>query len=185
MGYAGDILGRNKAMLFTLTLASVGALLSALVTFGDPATIYSLIITCRFILGIGLGGVYPLSATKAAEDGAEGSGHASIMSAAWSFFWQCPGAMAPWLIAYIFTYFNWSSSLKWRLLLGIGFLPGIVVALASYYEAKETVKPVDTKKVDVLKYLADPAIRHKLIVTGGGWFLYDICYCKYNKHGYT
>lgn len=181
MGYVADIIGRNKAMLFTLSLASFGALASSLTSFGDPSAIYSLIIICRFFLGIGLGGVYPVSAAKAAEDGADGkTGKADVTGAAWSFFWQSPGAMTPWILAYIFTYTSLSVELKWRLLLGIGCLPGIVVVIASYYDNTDTAarKKPELVSEKISRGLHDWELRRKLIVTGGGWFLYDICYCK-------
>lgn len=53
MGYAGDIIGRNKALLLTLALASLSALLSAIISFGSPTIVYSLIIASRFMLGVG------------------------------------------------------------------------------------------------------------------------------------
>lgn len=67
MGYAGDILGRNKALTLTLTLASSAALFSAVLPNGSPQNVYITIIIFRFLLGAGLGGVYPLSAAKAVE----------------------------------------------------------------------------------------------------------------------
>ncbi len=98
MGYAGDIFGRNTAMIMTLSLVAVSALLSALASTGPATQVYSTIIITRFFLGIGVGGVYPLSATKAAEDsGGSGGGHGSedvnINAAAFAFFWQTPGSM--------------------------------------------------------------------------------------------
>ena len=38
-------------------------------------------------------GIYPLSATKAAEDGGNGGQTVDITAAAFAFFWQVPGAM--------------------------------------------------------------------------------------------
>jgi PHS family inorganic phosphate transporter-like MFS transporter len=64
MGYAGDVLGRNQAMTLTLGIASIAAMLSATAPAGSPTDVYVIIIVFRFILGVGLGGVYPLSATK-------------------------------------------------------------------------------------------------------------------------
>ena len=60
MGYLGDLIGRNKAMTLTLSLASLSALGSALVPTGNATMVYVIIILFRFVLGIGLGGVYPL-----------------------------------------------------------------------------------------------------------------------------
>jgi hypothetical protein len=50
MGYAGDILGRNTAMIMTLSLVVVGALISALASRGSPATIYTVIIAARYVI---------------------------------------------------------------------------------------------------------------------------------------
>lgn len=47
MGYLGDILGRNAAMLLTLSLVVVSALLSAVASVGEPTTIYTVIIIAR------------------------------------------------------------------------------------------------------------------------------------------
>jgi MFS family permease len=88
MGYAGDVLGRNKAMTLTLSIATIAAALSAIAPQGDATAIYSIIIVCRIFLGIGLGGVYPLSATKAAEDGADSHHEVNATKAALAFFWQ-------------------------------------------------------------------------------------------------
>ena len=88
MGYAGDILGRNKAMTLTLSLAAVSALLSSVVPTGSATVVYIVIIVFRFMLGVGLGGVYPLSATKAAEDGGDEHGNVDTRSASLAFFWQ-------------------------------------------------------------------------------------------------
>jgi PHS family inorganic phosphate transporter-like MFS transporter len=101
MGYAGDIFGRNTALLMTLSLVAASALLSAVAPGGPPTQVYTTIIVTRLFLGIGVGGVYPLSATKAAEDnskkatgsdGESGDG-VNISAAAFAFFWQNPGAM--------------------------------------------------------------------------------------------
>ena len=69
MGYIGDVLGRNKAMTLTVSIGSLAAVASAALPRGSPTSVYIVIIISRFVLGAGLGGVYPLSAAKAAEDG--------------------------------------------------------------------------------------------------------------------
>ena len=93
MGYAGDVLGRNHAMTLTLSLVTFAAILSAAAPQGNSNSIYDTIIVMRFILGIGVGGIYPLSATKAAEDGGGGSDGIDLNAASWAFFWQVPGSM--------------------------------------------------------------------------------------------
>ena len=68
MGYAGDYIGRHEAMCLTLAIATVGVLGSGLLSVGTSDSIYAVISLFRFLLGMGVGGIYPLSATKAAED---------------------------------------------------------------------------------------------------------------------
>ena len=65
MGYAGDALGRRRAMLLTNTISAVGAAGTALFTWGP--NIYAIMAVCRFFLGVGVGGKYPLAATMSQE----------------------------------------------------------------------------------------------------------------------
>ena len=76
-------------MLLTLSLTALGALLSALASWGSTDTVYIIICASRFLMGMGVGGVYPLSATKAAEE--TGEGDDSQLRVSWCFFWQTPG----------------------------------------------------------------------------------------------
>ena len=69
-GYAGDSIGREEGMIMTLSIATFGAAGSACFSFGDSIYVYIVISVFRFILGVGIGGIYPLSAVKAAEDAA-------------------------------------------------------------------------------------------------------------------
>jgi hypothetical protein len=46
MGYAGDAIGRRRAMALTNLLPVLGALGSALLTWGDAATVYSVLTAC-------------------------------------------------------------------------------------------------------------------------------------------
>lgn len=55
MGYAGDVLGRDKAMRLTLGIAALSALLSSLAPHGPSTAVYIVIIIFRFLMGIGLG----------------------------------------------------------------------------------------------------------------------------------
>jgi PHS family inorganic phosphate transporter-like MFS transporter len=154
---------------------------------GTPSDVYLTVIIFRFILGVGLGGVYPLSATKAAEDAGDGHGHVDTRAASLSFFWQNPGALTPWLLGYLITFRHISSDIFWRLILGLGFIPGLVVVIGSIIERNEKKKAqqltysqaavaVEKPTIDVKKLLTDTRIIKKLIATGGGWFIYDVAY---------
>jgi MFS transporter, PHS family, inorganic phosphate transporter len=123
MGYAGDALGRGRALILTNVFTFVGCLASALLTTGDVDTVYTIIIVSRLLVGIGIGGKYPLSATIRAEgveqaNAAEEVGDAnetedtSAASAAdqptqhratevaKGFFWQTPGVIFPYALAW-------------------------------------------------------------------------------------
>ena len=251
MGYMGDLIGRNKALTLTLGLAAASAILSAILPSGSPETVYIIIIVCRFALGIGLGGVYPLTATKAAEDAAANSADndgtensVDSSSAAKAFFWQGPGAMGPWLLAYIMTYNSaMSVDARWRLVLGVGSIPAGLVVLGSMYENSEAPEKLDTRvSISMSAHGAEPEpmkqgllaldensmagegrggrdrrdsgrtasierhilgeedyndrrelniwvilrqwkYQRKLIATGMGWFLYDVCFYGVNLFG--
>jgi MFS transporter, PHS family, inorganic phosphate transporter len=186
MGYAGDVLGRSNAMGLTVGIALLAALFSAVIPSGGAEQIYATIIGCRFFLGIGLGGVYPLAATKAAEDGSAGG--TNPVSTATSFFWQTPGSFTPWIVALAFTAsHSMSTDLRWRLLLGLGSIPCFIVFICVLLENRQnfarTHKPsIDTNKINrkasfVLdKSTHDPRLWWKLLGTGGGWFIFDVAY---------
>ena len=72
MGYIADLLGRRLAMITTLSLTVFGALFSAILPWGSTSTVYAIISACRFILGVGVGGIYPCAAIKAAESSSYG-----------------------------------------------------------------------------------------------------------------
>jgi PHS family inorganic phosphate transporter-like MFS transporter len=137
MGYLGDAWGRNVTMKFTLAIAAVSALLSALAPQGSAVTVYAVIIVCRFFLGVGLGGVYPLSAVKASEDAAKcGLSEKDQQKAGVkAFFWQTPGSIAPWAVGYVCVYTgNISHASLWRLLLGLGCIPAFFTVLLTTIE---------------------------------------------------
>jgi len=196
MGFLGDVIGRTNAMTVTLSIVSLSATLSAAVPSGNPINIYSIIVVARFFLGIGVGGIYPLSAIKAAEDGGKGGDSVDVASAAYAFFWQVPGAMTPWLFAMIFSYSSMSADVQWRLLLGLGAVPSAFVVICSVLEnhrsklvfAKDRSIPRRGLSEDELmeaaksRLISDILSQREtwinLLVTGGCWFLYDVAYCK-------
>jgi len=240
MGYAGDVFGRNHAMTFTLSLVTIAAILSAAAPSGSSNSVYATIIVMRFILGIGAGGVYPLSATKASEDGGGGGDGIDLNAASWSFFWQVPGSMTPWILALIFSQCDMSADSRWRLLLGLGAIPSSFVVFCSLLETRTALNqgkadditashallnPVHAdnfehhadgaivssnsmnsslggsgplnaglfsdkkeeepqrEQVKFKRYLRERSTWIKLLVTGGGWFIYDVAYYGVNLFG--
>ena len=75
-GAVGDSIGRAPALRVCMAFSVVGALLSACavpVVREQPPTIFLFLAAARMLLGVGVGGVYPLSATIAAESAAAAS----------------------------------------------------------------------------------------------------------------
>jgi PHS family inorganic phosphate transporter-like MFS transporter len=189
MGFLGDFLTRNQALTVTLAVASLSAFLSAIAPSGNATSVYTTIIVFRFFLGIGLGGIYPLSATKAAEDSASASHATNSAGSAIAFFWQIPGAVSPWLLSYILTYSSLSTGYRWRLVLGLGAIPPFLSICCLWIESvlkrrrlsfSGEKPPVETPHPVTLaiikEKLQDPKIRAKLIGCGGSWLLYDIVF---------
>lgn len=159
MGYAGDVWGRRNAMLLTNLLTFVGAAGSALFTWGEPTTLYTVLMVCRFVIGVGVGGKYPLAATmrsEACEDGQSGGGGSgggngggagaahSATEVAKGFFWQTPGAMLPYVVALcVLSGLGHSDddemarsivSVQFRVVLGLGALPAFCVMVLCYFQ---------------------------------------------------
>jgi MFS family permease len=209
MGYIGDRVGRNNTMVLTMVIATIGALCSASFAFGSAEDIYGNIAICRFILGIGCGGVYPLSAAKAAEDAArhlvEDNRTVSIdiVAAAKAFFWQVPGVVSPWLVGYILTFSTLRINQKWRLLLGVGAIPLFIVMCLTLWEIYlrqhivkvKTSNKVGCESVDSVQQalfasnrreemIADPGYRKLLLCTSTCSFIFDMSYYG-GKHTLT
>lgn len=131
MGKLGDASGRNTAFLATMSVATLGSVMSAIIPHGSATLVYLAIILCRFLVGVGLGGVYPLSATKASEDGGSADGNkVDSITAAKAFFWQMPGIMSPYVVAYFIVADNQLTvDASWRLLLGFGSVPAGIATI--------------------------------------------------------
>jgi MFS family permease len=149
-GYVGDCIGRGPALQITMGLSILGALVSAFaVPFGDDQpSVLDFLAMSRFVLGLGVGGVYPLSATIATESSSDGSRgrNASIV-----FSMQGVAYLSSPLIAWFLLSTvgvpptgsgNKDPGLAWRLMLGCGALPGIgLLPFKSAQARKAATKP--------------------------------------------
>lgn len=185
MGYAGDRMGRKRAMILTNMLTFIGALASALFTWGSSSTIYSILTVCRFVLGVGVGGKYPLAATMRSETTADAQRHIST-EVAKGFFWQIPGSILPYLVGLVLlacfgpehhgAEHMDSTSLQFRLLLGFGAIPAFVVMFLAYYQPEPAEYTVESRPTVYQVARANPRLLAILLGTGLSWFLYDVLY---------
>jgi MFS transporter, PHS family, inorganic phosphate transporter len=117
-GRVADILGRKKIYGYEVLILAFGAIASAF------APNYTFLLVSRIILGIGIGGDYPVSATIMSEySGKQTRGRMVGLV----FAMQGAGLIVGPLVASILLGSGVSNNLTWRILLGLGAIPGLAV----------------------------------------------------------
>jgi PHS family inorganic phosphate transporter-like MFS transporter len=188
-GYVGDCLGRGKAMRLTMLLSILGAFTSAFAVpiSSEDASVFSFLLFTRLILGIGVGGVYPLAATLSAESSSEGKRGRSV---ALVFSMQGIGnVLVPVVGLVLFKIFGTPDEpaigampgMSWRVLLGIGALPGLLLAPfkttpSAAPSVQPSAAPVAAAQVSLWQALRSPRYLRKLLGTAGGWFILDVTF---------
>jgi MFS transporter, PHS family, inorganic phosphate transporter len=198
-GRVADMLGRKRIYGYEVLILAAGAIASAF------STGYVMLIICRVILGIGIGGDYPVSATIMSEySGKQSRGRMVGLV----FSMQGLGLIVGPLLASILLASGMSDNLVWRLLLGFGAIPGLAVfylrrqihetprfamAGGAHEEARaaiasatgtEVAVPAGESKANISQGALDgfhKIMRNKrlliwLLGTAGGWLLLDFCY---------
>jgi len=190
-GYVGDCLGRGRALQLTMMLSIFGALVSA---FAFPLnssyrpSVFTFLSISRFVLGIGVGGVYPLAATIAAESSTQNTNRGRAVSIVFSM--QGIGTLLVPLVGMAALYgFGTPEDrtalgtpvpgLAWRFILGIGALPGIILLpfktrSSSSESSTRPSQPVGT--LTVFQALGMRKYWKSLVGCAGGWFLFDITF---------
>ena len=194
-GRIADRIGRKKTYGLEAALMVVGAVLSAF----SPSLIWLLVF--RFILGIGVGGDYPMSAVLMGE-------YSNIKSrgklVGLVFAMQALGTVAGYVVALALLAANVNPDIAWRLMLGLGAIPaGAVVYLrrkmpeSPRYRARVEGKadlaakeiaaysggvinvqqPKDSKvRLSLRQFLSNPKYLLYLVGTAGSWFVFDYAY---------
>ena len=117
-GRVADMLGRKRIYGYEVLILAAGAIASAF------APNYTFLLVSRIVLGIGIGGDYPVSATIMSEySGKQSRGRMVGLV----FAMQGAGLVVGPLVASILLASGISDSLTWRLLLGLGAIPGLAV----------------------------------------------------------
>ncbi|CAK9117905.1 unnamed protein product [Durusdinium trenchii] len=187
-GYVGDWLGRGPALYLTMVMSTTGALVSAFavpLNPRDPTSVFIFLSIARFILGIGVGGVYPLAATVAAEGSSSSNRGRSV---ALVFSMQGVGQLLVPVVGMICLYTFGDGmehektktvmnvkGLSWRLILGLGALPGIL--LMPFQRAdSQAARPDTSQAPSMLQALSNRAYWRSILGCAGGWFLFDITF---------
>ncbi|OWZ16792.1 Inorganic phosphate transporter [Phytophthora megakarya] len=188
-GYVGAVMGRRKGMIFTLLLSILGAVSSALLPWGTDS-VYHILAACRFVLGVGVGGVYPLSAASAVEstESDDELKKSKVVAAVFSF--QGIGQLLAPLMAYIMLVMKAQRTIGWRVLLLVGAFPGLFV-LRRAFEVKEDLPPSPITPPIVLtrrdsevscrsklweKLRDSTSLQRKLFGACATWFLFDVTF---------
>jgi len=117
-GRIADMLGRKRIYGYEVLILAIGAIASAF------APNYAFLLVCRVVLGVGIGGDYPVSATIMSEySGKQSRGRMVGLV----FAMQGAGLIVGPLIASILLASGMSGNLTWRILLGLGAIPGLAV----------------------------------------------------------
>ncbi len=194
-GRLADRIGRKKTYGLEAALMVVGAVLSAFA----PSLIWLLVF--RFILGIGVGGDYPMSAVLMGE-------YSNIKSrgklVGLVFAMQALGTVAGYVVALALLSANVNPDIAWRLMLGLGAVPaGAVIYLrrkmpeSPRYRAQvegnadlaakelavysggviKVQQPAGSKiRLSLGQFLSNPKYLLYLLGTAGSWFVFDYAY---------
>ncbi|KAH8063616.1 hypothetical protein JL722_2798 [Aureococcus anophagefferens] len=122
-GYVGDRVGRVKGLQAAMFLSVFGVVLSAATPMDTEAEVAAVLCVARFVLGVGIGGVYPLAAALAYErSDSDAVGELSVAAAN---FGQPCGVLALYATAYaIYATPGLDSGARWRsMLLAAGAAP--------------------------------------------------------------
>jgi MFS transporter, PHS family, inorganic phosphate transporter len=199
-GRVADILGRKKIYGYEVLILAFGAIASAF------APNYTFLLVSRVILGIGIGGDYPVSATIMSEySGKQTRGRMVGLV----FAMQGAGLIVGPLVASILLGSGVSNNLTWRILLGLGAIPGLAVfylrrqihetprfaAAGGAHEEAEAAIGAATGSAPAPRAAAESKARNPqsalggfmilarsrrmllwLIGTAGCWALLDFCY---------
>ena len=138
-GALGDsCLGLTGALALVMVLQLVASIGSAVVSVHHAhEEFYYTLATWRFILGIGAGAVYPLAACLSVEQGTSSSckDHEALrlQRVVWTF---CMQGVGFWVVPALATALVYCPPVRldliWRILLGAGCLPGVVLLYLQY-----------------------------------------------------
>jgi MFS transporter, PHS family, inorganic phosphate transporter len=170
-GRVADVLGRKRVYWLVAAIMVVGALGSAF------APSFGLLVTARFVLGVGVGGDYPVSAVLMSE-WANREQRGKLVSMV--FATQAIGMIIGPLVALSLLGAGTNHELAWRIMLGLGAVPAAAVM---YLRSKMPESPRYQLAAAARRPRPRPreffANRRNLILligTAGTWFIFDYAY---------
>lgn len=195
-GRIADVLGRKTVYTTVAFIMIIGAAASAF----SPNLAF--LVIARFVLGLGIGGDYPVSAVLMSEY-ANRSDRGRLVGLVFSM--QAVGLIVGPLVGLILLSSGISQPMTWRLLLGLGAIPAAAVIYLrarmpesprfsasvkgqSGRAAQElhkfaggainsaTAADVDRRHLSLRQFLTNPRMLTLVLGTAGSWFLFDYAY---------
>ncbi len=195
-GRIADVLGRKWVYLGVAVIMMVGAVASALA----PGFIW--LVIARFVLGLGIGGDYPVSAVLMSEySNRKDRGRLVGMV----FSMQALGLIVGPLVGLVLLSSGMSQSIAWRLMLGLGAIPaaGVIYLRSKMPESPRFKAQVQGKsdqasadlasfsegvvdatsgaahqgrRMGLKEFFSSRRMLVLLLGTAGSWFLFDYAY---------
>jgi len=172
-GALGDAVGRRPTFIATCLLCIVGCLGSAFVVDSPEYGVYTQLAAWRFVLGLGVGGEYPIASTITSESSSKASRgrHLALL-----FSMQGVGRLLCNLVLVGLIQSNPTAhDFNWLTVVGLGAVPPI---LALYFRiTMEETEPFKAK--DVYKKTAWEVVSENwvlLVGVSGCWFLMDVMF---------
>jgi PHS family inorganic phosphate transporter-like MFS transporter len=195
-GRIADVIGRKKVYVTVAVIMIVGAIASAL------APDFLFLVIARLVLGLGIGGDYPVSAVFMSE---YSNRHDRGRLVGLVFSMQALGLIVGPLVALVLLSSGIGDSLTWRILLGLGAVPAAAVVylrskmpesprylaqvqgehgraageLEQFSEGviAEPARPGPAPtRMRLGAFLSDRRMLRLLLGTAGAWFLFDYAY---------
>ncbi|GLE02932.1 hypothetical protein PINS_up022387 [Pythium insidiosum] len=200
-GFLGDVFGRRTNMIITCMLLIFGGILCTCAYGGSPEGTLWFLVIARGLLGVGIGGEYPLAASSTAEDATNVQDRNKRVALTFSL--QGVGSLTAAILGNLLVQaladhdkdMNSKQRLEivWRLLFGLGVLPACIVC---YYRLKteetEAYKAAEERRIAAAAQRGRvlSARKHLMFIlrnygwgllgTAGTWFLFDIVFYAQN-----
>ena len=195
-GRIADVLGRKSVYVTVAGIMIVGALASAVA----PNLI--VLVISRLVLGLGIGGDYPVSAVMMSEF-SNRRDRGRLVGLVFSM--QAVGLIVGPLVGLVLLTSGMSSNLTWRVMLGLGAVPAAAViylrtkipesprfqsrvkgandravaelrAFSAGAVDTSNVTATDSRLMGLREFFSNPKMIVLMLGTAGSWFLFDYAY---------
>ncbi|GAB9472085.1 hypothetical protein Gpo141_00009277 [Globisporangium polare] len=198
-GYLGDVFGRKVNMIITCCLLIFGGILCTCAYGGSGHNTLWFLIIARGLLGVGIGGEYPLAASSTAEDASSVADRNHRVALTFSL--QGVGSLTASILGNLLvqalangpkgTNSHERLEIVWRLLFGIGVIPACIVCYyrvtaeetEAYKAAKEKGRVNASNSSHGKRTRLAFILKHygrSLLGCAGTWFLFDIVFYAQN-----